>query len=70
MIRRTTAATAGLALGASVPLPLTACGGTDTGASADVPADCKPAHTFPTVKPNALTVGVISSLPYSSLNPV
>jgi polar amino acid transport system substrate-binding protein len=67
MARRTTVTAAVLG---SLSLALTACSGADAGAPAPVAADCKPAHTFPTVKPKTLTVGVISSLPYSAVNPV
>ncbi|WP_206789732.1 ABC transporter substrate-binding protein [Amycolatopsis sp. MtRt-6] len=65
MARRTMTAVAVLGT-----LSLAACSGADAGTSPAVAADCKPAHTFPTVKPKTLTVGVISSLPYSAVNPV
>lgn len=70
MLRNASSAAAGVAVTVSAALLLTGCGGSPEDSSAKVAAGCKPAHTFSTVKPKTLTVGVISSLPYSSINPV
>jgi polar amino acid transport system substrate-binding protein len=49
----------------------TACGtSSPAGGAQDVPTDCKPASSVQTVTPGVLTIGVINSLPYSSLNPI
>ncbi|QKV97073.1 amino acid ABC transporter substrate-binding protein [Streptomyces sp. NA02950] len=69
MLTRVSATAACVAVTVSTLL-LTGCGGSAKNSSGKVAADCKPAHTFGTVKPKTLTVGVISSLPYSSVNPV
>jgi polar amino acid transport system substrate-binding protein len=66
MIRRTVVAAA-----LAGCLGVAACGGPSApGAGQQVSPDCQPAHSFPTVTPGTLTVGVIPSLPYSSVNPV
>lgn len=66
MSRPTIAAAA--VLGA-LSLVLTACG-SDDGTADAVPADCKPAHEFDTHEEGVLTVGVITSAPYTTLDPV
>jgi polar amino acid transport system substrate-binding protein len=69
MIRRSDVAAAALA--GCLGVLLAACGGPSSpGTGSQVAADCKPAHSFPTVTPGTLTVGVIASLPYSAVNPV
>ncbi|GAA1248716.1 substrate-binding periplasmic protein [Streptomyces javensis] len=67
---RITATAAGVAATVSIALFLTGCGGSTAGPSGKVAANCKPTHEFRTVKPKTLTVGVIASLPYSSIDPV
>ncbi|MDX3800417.1 substrate-binding periplasmic protein [Streptomyces sp. AK04-3B] len=54
-----------LALG----LTLTACGGSKDSSGTAVKADCKPKHTFSTVKAKQLTVSVYVSPPYSVQKP-
>lgn len=60
--------TSAIAIGASLGILVTGCSSSPeaTGSS----SSCTPAHDFKTAKPGVLTVGVISSSPYSILNPV
>ena len=53
----------------ALTLSLGACASNDSASDA-VPADCKPAHEFDTFKDGVLTVGVITSAPYSTIDPV
>lgn len=63
MFRRSTA---GLAAAILVATALTACtGGPGASPSPSVPADCKPAHTFTTLKPGVLTVSTYAVPPFA-----
>jgi polar amino acid transport system substrate-binding protein len=50
-------------------LTLTACSGSNDSSGTTVKADCKPKHTFSTVKAKQLTVSVYVSPPYSVQKP-
>ncbi|WP_340536963.1 substrate-binding periplasmic protein [Nocardioides sp. GXZ039] len=50
-------------------LSLGACGSDDSSADT-VDPDCQPAHDFQTAKEGVLTIGVVTSAPYSTLDPI
>lgn len=61
--------TAAAVVGA-LSLLLAACGSDGDSASDTVPDDCEPRHEFSTHEEGVLTVGVITSAPFTSLDPI